>query len=261
MRIGVRVPSFLLGGIWRRGEYLFEKYLETAYKAGFDGVEITTPYPLSKWLSESEIYKMVKSLEDYGLEAPSLSADWMWVYSIYHRRFNDWLRCGLAANFLEGELKFAEKLNVKVILLHLGSSMGSWAEAKKILTELSELAGKYRIKLGFESNSWPYTGLGDIRSLVRMVDEIKSKWFGVYLHYSDGNSKTSDLAPHEEIELVGERIVCLHSSGISFNTQIDYEKLLRALKKYYNWYWIFEVPKETFKRNLMAIRHLLKMYW
>ncbi len=91
-----------------------------------------------------------------------------------------------------------------------------------------------------------------------MVDEIASDHLGVYEHcyWPRGTMK-----PHEEIELVERRIVALHSGRMDLEN-VDYEAMFKALKKYYDWYWMFEIDEwSKVEENLNLLRELMKKYW
>ena len=62
--------------------------------------------------------------------------------------------------------------------------------------------------------------------------------------------------PHEEIALVGKRMVALHSSYPS--VQVDYGRMRRALAEVgYDWYWCFEVPWEQARGAILDYRHIM----
>ena len=82
------------------------------------------------------------------------------------------------------------------------------------------------MKVGFEEEIFARFGLGGLDALIKLVDEVGNPWFGVYGHCSWPRGTMRD---HEELELIGERLVCLHSSALDF--RVDYEKKLQALKR------------------------------
>jgi sugar phosphate isomerase/epimerase len=111
-----------------------------------------------------------------------------------------------------------------------------------------------RLKIGFEAGIFARTGLGALPELIKLVDEISSPWFGVYEHcyWPRGEQQ-----PHEEIALVGQRMVALHSSYPS--VQVDYKAMRAALKEVgYDWYWCFEVPWEQARGAIGDYRHIMR---
>jgi sugar phosphate isomerase/epimerase len=68
--------------------------------------------------------------------------------------------------------------------------------------------------------------------------KVDSPWFGAYEHCCWPRGETQ---PHEEIELFGPCIVCLHSRRLDFE-HVDYGKMCAALKRAgHDGYWVFEV--------------------
>lgn len=89
-----------------------------------------------------------------------------------------------------------------------------------------------------------------------MVDEINSPHFGIYEHCY---WPRGEMQPHEEIALVGKRMVCLHS--FLPTVQVDYAKMLGALRDVgYDWYWVYEVPWEQAAPAVAAFRHIDKAH-
>ena len=102
-------------------------------------------------------------------------------------------------------------------------------------------------------------GLGGLGSLVRLADEIANPWFGIYEHCYW--PRRGEMRPHEEIALVGQRMLGLHSFVID-RENIDYEKMLGALKDVgYDSYWTFEIPLEAAEESRLAWDELMAQYW
>ncbi len=69
------------------------------------------------------------------------------------------------------------------------------------------------------------------------------------------------MPDHEEIELVGKRMICLHSSALDF--RVDYPRKFRALKNVgYDGYWVFEVEPDwgLARKNFAELKYLLGKY-
>lgn len=262
MKIGLRV-SFLKPE--KSGEHPFEPALRFVSGLGLDGVELCLD-PRSPWgedfgawsedLTVEDRQKIVRLCRSYGVELASVSSDWAWGYSRYCPRLRHWSR-GL--EIFKEDIRLTADLGGKVLLIHFGISKAeNWEEAKSILSSLVDVAEDYDVKLGIEGGIWARLGLGGLRELCRMVDEIGSNHLGVYEHcyWPRGT-----MRPHEEIELVGHRMVGLHSGRIDLEN-IDYEAMFKALKKYYDWYWIFEIDEwSEVKENFERLRKLMEKYW
>jgi sugar phosphate isomerase/epimerase len=261
MKIGLRV-SFSKPE--KEGEHPFEPALRFTSRLGLDGVELCLdPIPpygpeygaWSESIGPEERKKIEELCSTYGVEVATLCSEWPWGYSQYCRDFRHWAR-GL--EILREDIKLTANLGASVLLIHFGTSKAqSWEGMRKILRELSEEAESLGVVLGFEGGVWANLGLGGLKELCKMVDEVGSPSFGVYEHcyWPRGN-----LQPHEEIELVGRRIVGLHSGRID-PKNVDYALMLKALKKYYDRYWIFEIDEMgEVEESLRLLRGLLLKY-
>lgn len=248
----------------KNGEHPFEPALRLASEAKLDGVELCfdprPPYDhhYGAWSEDLKAEGRIKIQElcqSYGVEIASLCSDWPWGYSRYCPRFEHW---GRGLEILGQDIRVAAEFGVKVLLVHFGVTKAvNWDEAKSILTKLVAEAEDSDVVLGFEGGLWANTGLGGLRELCRMVDEVGSRNLGVYEHcyWPRGN-----LRPNEEIELVGKRIVALHSGKIDPGS-IDYESMLKALKKYYDRYWVLEMDWDAAKENAISLRDIIRKYW
>jgi hypothetical protein len=91
-------------------------------------------------------------------------------------------------------------------------------------------------------------------SLTKMVDEVGSENFGIYLHNA---FPRGGLPLHEEIEASGARLVqAMHSSSlVDGRIEIDWPKALKAMETYFpDGAYTFEVPWETAEANIKAVR-------
>jgi len=261
MKIGLMV-SFSRPS--KSGEHPFEPTLRFASDAGLDGVELCfdpkPPYDhhYGAWSEDikGEGARAIKGLcESYGIEIASLCSDWPWGYSRYCPRFEHWSR-GL--EILKQDIRASAELGVGILLTHFGvTKADSWDEAKGVLLKLSAEAEDNGVVLGFEGGLWANTGLGGLSELCKMVDEVGSRSLGVYEHCYWPRGA---MRPHEEIELVGRRIVGLHSGKIDA-ANVDYGAMLKALRKYYDRYWVLEIDREDVRESLSSLRALLDRYW
>lgn len=204
-------------------------------------------------LSKEDRADLKAYAQSKGLSLATLSSDWSAGFSQGHSSIADW---GPALENWRQDLELAQDLGAAATLVHFTSSTGPWEEMVSLCRELAALCEEYRVKAGYESNLWRRVNMGGLEELIRLVDEVGSPWFGVYLH----NQYPRFGSPaYEEIELIGGRLVCLHSSRLSDDT--DYEKMLDALKKTYDWYWVFEVRGEDLEPSLAGWKELMAKYW
>lgn len=248
----------------KEGDHPFEPALRLCSNLDYDGVELCLePETWARWrplawspsLKAEERVKIRRVADSYGLEIASLSSDWAWGYSTYCPKLKYWQR---GIEVLKEDICLAKDLGAKAILIHFGTSQAqSWQQTKDMIKELAEEGEMRGVRVGFEGGIWARIGLGGLKELCQMVDEVGSKWFGVYEHCYWPRGTTQ---PHEEINLVGERIVCLHSGRID-TKNIDYGLMLKALKKYYDWYWVFEVEMDEAEENIKLWKEVTAKYW
>jgi len=263
VKIGTRGQVFQLKG-WKRGKYVFDSCLKRAAEIGFDGIELCSQHPLSDWMTKYDIIRVKKDAEKYGVEIATLCISWAWRYAAFHKRLSEWKKCSNGLRFMKNDIRLASLLGAKAVLIHFGASRGTYEEAKETLSELAEEAEKYKVKIGYESNIWRGMGIGDLDVYKKIVEEINSEYLGFYIHYTDEyllrlRGKTPTMTPEKEFEMAGKKLVCIHSSGIYPESKIDYESLLTTIKKYYDWYWIFEA--KDVERHKKAMDELLAKYW
>ena len=236
---------------------------------GFDGIELmlNTSYPFGStgrrgggrgpWSSESVTPEMREQLrasaERQGVEISTLSADWAWGYAQFNPRLSQWDR---GVELLRSDVNLAADLGAKAMLMHVGESQGTWDEVRSIVSRTVEEGARREVRVGFEAGIFARTGLGGLEALIKLVDELRTPWFGVYEHCY---WPRGDMQPHEEIQLVGQRMVALHSSAL--NVQVDYRRMFDALKEVgYDWYWVFEVGWDQAQTNVNGWKYLRKLY-
>jgi sugar phosphate isomerase/epimerase len=232
---------------------------------GYDGIELMLDpeSPLAPgwkpaWSSEDISPSMREQFREsavrHGVEIATLSADWAWSFSQMSPKLAYWQR---GTELLKSDVGLAGDLGAKVILIHVGAATGSWSEIKSIVEQVVEVGVKRQVKVAFEAGIFARIGLGALDSLIRLVDEIDSPWFGVYEHCYWPRGTTQ---PHEEIALVGaKRIKGLHSSAL--NVQVDYAKMIQALKDVgYDYYWTFEVSERDAQSSVDGYKYLMAKY-
>jgi sugar phosphate isomerase/epimerase len=218
---------------------------------GFDGLELCTQAGRGGQFSTAMTTALRQGILDLAAQHKmgilSLSADWAWAYSIFFPRYKGW---GPGVALMAEEAKLARDLGAKAILIHFGESRGSWEDARSMIKEIAKEGEIYGVKFGFEANIWSNTtGFGPIDSLVRMVDEVGSPNFGIYLHNA---WPRGGLPLHEEIEKAGASLLpSMHSSILTDGRiQIDWEKTVAAMKKYFaDGAYTFEIPWEVAAEN------------
>jgi hypothetical protein len=117
------------------------------------------------------------------------------------------------------------------------------------------------IAFGYEANIWNLIDLDGFEGLLRMVDEVASPNFGIYLH----NAYPRDGLPlHKEIEQAGPRLVqAMHSSSLtSGQVEIDFPKAFSAMKTYFvEGAYTFEIPWDVAEENKAVIDEMISQYW
>ena len=236
LRVGMRPddPVNPLDGVLRdvkaMGYAGIELMLNTQYSLGARG-----PW-CSEDISAQQRDQFRESAHRHGVEIATVSSDWAWGYSRFCPRLSMWDR---GVDILKADVNLAGDLGAKVILIHVGTSQGSWQAAKSIVERVVEVGGNRGVKVAFEAGIFARTGLGGLESLIRLVDELGSPWFGVYEHCYWPRGA---VQPHEEIAQAGQRIKCLHSSALS--VQVDYQRMFAALKDLFRWTRGRTSPKE-----------------
>ena len=208
------------------------------------------------WSSESITpairEQLRESAQRHRVAIATLSADWAWGYAQYNPRLSQWER---GVELLRSDVDLAADLGAGAILIHVGESQGSWEEIRGIVSRVVEEGARREVKIGFEAGIFARIGLGGLEALIRLVDELDTPWFGVYEHCYWPRRR--ELQPHEEIRMVGHRMVSLHSSQP--NVQVDYRQMFQALHEVgYDWYWVFEVGWEQARQSLEDWRYLME---
>jgi sugar phosphate isomerase/epimerase len=233
---------------------------EEGSRLGFDGLELCLGADqisfATRWSQDMKEGANALSKE-HGVSVLSLSSDWAWAYALFFPDFKDW---GKGAEFIAEDAKLAKDLGASSILMHFGTSKGSWDNCKAALKDVAAAGEENSVVFGYEANIWERTLLGGFDGLIRMVDEVGSPNFGVYLHNA---YPRAGLPLHEEVEKAGERLVpAMHSSDLtSGRIEIDYQKAFAAMKKYFaGGAYTFEVSWDVAEANKKVIDEMIAKY-
>ncbi len=235
---------------------------ERGSQLGFDGLELCTRADRNNFSTHlsPEIRQGIKALSaQYKMPIYSLSADWAWAYAVFFPTYKGW---GRGVELLAEDAKLAKELGAQTILVHFATSKGTWEECKALLRDVAAAGKEQGVRFGYEANIWAgTTGFGGMDSLLRMVDEVGSPYFGVYLHNA---WPRGGLPLEQEIEQCGPRLVqAMHSSSlVSGGVHIDWPKTFAAMKKFFpDGAYTFEVPWEEAEANKKIIDEAVAKYW
>ena len=163
--------------------------------------------------------------------------------------------------FLAKDAELASELGAHTILIHFATSQGSWDECKALIKDVAAAGEQYDVRMGFEANIWASTtGFGGMDSLKKMVDEVGSHYFGIYLHNA---WPRGGLPLEREIEEAGDRLLqAMHSSSlVSGGVEIDWAKTFAAMKtRFSDGAYTFEVPWEEAAENKRIIDEVIAKY-
>jgi len=265
MKLGIRVNI----GEPEEQERSLEQVLTEVAEIGYDGVELCLdPGPpwgarefqlFSPKLTDKDREEIVRLAKSAGVEIATVSTDWAWVYSQYCPLVAYW---GRGMEIAKSDIEMGGQLGAKVVMVYFGwSKSDDWGEVRAMVTELAEAGKQHNVKVAFEGGIFDRIGLGGLDALAKLIDEVNSPWFGAYEHcyWPRGT-----MQPHEEIELLGDRIFCLHSSKLD-HENVDYQKMCAALKKVgYDFYWVFEVEgmgRAVAEESKRGFDEIMAKYW
>jgi len=229
--------------------------LEAAKAAGYEAVELCvmggdTPRGWADALTTDDIDFILKECDRTGVPVTTLSSDWVWGYS-EGRPLSDW-EDGVKG--LAKDCELARQLGAGAILMHLGTSHGTWEEGKAILARAGDAAAKEGVLFGFEASLFRRSGLGEFDDLLRMLEEVDHPAMGAYDHCQ---YPRAGRPAHVQVEQIGKRLFGYHSSLLTPETT-DYKMLFDALKKVgYQGDWVFEIKWEFAREQCDLYRKLL----
>jgi len=231
--------------------------LEAAKAAGYEALELCvmggdTPRGWADALTSEDIDFILKECERTGLPVTTLSSDWVWGYSKDGRQLSDWDE-GVAGLAKDAEL--ARLLGAGAILMHLGTSNGTWEEGKAILARAGDAAAKEGVRFGFEASLFSRSNLGEFDDLLRMLDEVDHPAMGAYDHcHYPRTGKPAEV----QVRQIGKRLFGYHSSLLTPETT-DYGKLFEALDEVgYQGDWVFEIDWEFAQEQCTLYKELLQ---
>jgi len=228
---------------------------------GFDGLELClgASYTSFSTFWTDEWKEGAKALiQEFRMPIFSLSSDWAWAYATFYPDLRRWKD---GAGFLEEDAKLAHELGAHTILMHFATAKGSWADCKAAMKDVAAAGAAHGVTFGYEANIWNLINLGGFEGLLRMVDEVGSPHFGVYLHNAYPGS---GLPLHKEVEQTGKRLVqAMHSSSlVTGQVQIDYPEAFSAMKATFaDGAYTFEVPWSVAEENKKVIDAMIAKYW
>lgn len=236
--------------------------LESVARMGFDGIELCLE--ASAWrflLSASYSQEVVDQLKSFcqqqGLQVFSLSSDWAWAYASFFPPLSRW---GRGVELIADDARLAQKLGAGAMLIHFATSKGSWEDCRALCKEVAAIGEETGVRLGYEANIWERLGFGGLDALCRMVDEVGSRGFGVYLHNS---YPRTGLPLEQELAVAGPRLVpCMHSSSlVGGRVQIDWAKAWPAIQQYLpDCVYTFEVNLNQVEPSKRAIDQVIRQY-
>ena len=236
---------------------------ERGSQLGFNGLElcmVADSRPISSTQLTPEIRHGITALsKEYKMPIYSLSADWLWAYGAFFPTYAGW---GRSIELLAEDARLAREVGAHSILMHFARSKGTWEECRALLRDVAAVGKEYGVRFGYESNVWAVgPGFGELDSLVRMVDEVGSAYFGVYMH----NSWPRAGQPLElEMEQCGTRLMqTMHFvSLVTGQVQVDWPKAFVAMKKYFaDGACTLEGPWEHAEENKKLLDEAIAKYW
>jgi len=229
--------------------------LQRARQAGYEAVELCLigDQGVRGWvdsLTRQDTDWMLRECARTGIAVTTLSADWVWRYGTEARPLSDWEE---GVGWLAKDTRLAHILGAGVILIHFGTSHGTWEEAKGILARAGDAAAKEGVRLGFETSLFSRSGLGGFDDLLRMLDELNHPAVGAYDHC---HYPRQGKPAHVQVEQIGRRLYGYHSSALTPETA-DYAELFEALEAVgYEGDWVFEINWDVAEQQCQLYRQL-----
>jgi hypothetical protein len=238
---------------------------DEASTMGFDGLEIcmnaggTRPTMAGVWPDE-QIQGTKDLCKQHGMSIFSLSADWAWGFSGFFPTLRGWQ--GRGVELMEEDAKLANDLGAEAILIHFGTSTGSWEECRALLEPIAKAGEKHKVKMAYEASIWGRLGLGEMETLTKMVDEVGSEWFGVYLH--NWYPRRGGTMEQEIVEAGSQRLVNPFHFGTvdPVSAEIDWPKASAAVKEHLpGMIATFEISWDVAAANKKRLDEIAKEYF
>jgi L-ribulose-5-phosphate 3-epimerase len=190
--------------------WTLERCFQAAKQAGFDGIEINVEAEgeLTTSTDETAVRRFHELALEIGIELTSLSTGLGWKFPLTS---NDREIPDRGKDIIRNCIHIARWLGVNTVLCVPGvvdaetSYDAAYDHAQSALRDLSLDAAANEVHIGVE-NVWNRFLLSPLE-MARFVDEIGSKWVGVY--FDVGNVLQFGF-PQQWIRILGPRIVRIH---------------------------------------------------
>jgi len=257
-------------------------------KAGYDGAEpvLSNAGYLNSSMSDGDTLALRALAEKNGLVIPTVGAWNLWEFNLVSDSAE---KREKAQSIVRFQLKAARLLGADTILVipgWVGTDFSpepefvrydlAYERAGEVFKVLSRDAEREGVRIGIENVGNRFL-LSPIE-MARLVDEVASPFFGVYLDV--GNSIYLDGYPDQWIEILGKRIFKIHLSDCRFNQaglsgfvdlfagDVDFKAVAKALKKigYDDWLTMEMLPnykhfpRSSIFSNKIAVDSVLEMY-
>ena len=116
--------------------------------------------------------------EEHGVQVPSVFSYCAWTHALFFPDFKDWDK---GVEFIVEDAKLVKDLGAASILMHFGTTRGSWGNCKAALMDVAAACEENGVVFGYEANIWERTELSGVDGLIRMLNEVGTPCFGVYL--------------------------------------------------------------------------------
>ena len=217
MKKGINILSF-------PKEQRIIECIETAKKAGFDGIELRVAEKgeLDYSSTEKEILVIKKLAKEAELEIPSLIADLYWREPF---TAGDKGRVKKSISLSKEHIRIAKDIGADTVLIIPGvvnttfmqgiepvNYKTAYERSLAAFIELAETAEKYKIKIGIE-NVWNMF-LTSPLEMKDFIEKIGSQYAGVYLDV--GNVLFNGL-PEHWIDILGKTIKRVHLKDFKYS--------------------------------------------
>lgn len=246
-------------------EHPLKHAFEEGSSMGFDGLEIcmqggnANPTLAGAW--SPEVIQGTRDLcSKHDMSVFSLSSDWAWGFAGFFPTLKGWQ--GRGVELMDEDAKLASELGADAILIHFATSKGSWEDCRSLLEGIAAAGEKYKVKMAYEASIWGRLGLGEVETLVKMVDEVANPWFGIYLH--NWYPRRGLPMEQEILESGSDRLV----NPVHFGTvdppaaEIDWDKASATIKEHLpGMIATFEISWDVAAENKKRLDEINKQYF